>query len=379
MRRRIVWPRLLLAALVSAALSLTGSTALAQMSTGTGSIHGSVTNVSGAPETSGTIALYRGGMSSPDQDANYTLTVDQDGEYHGANIKAGSYTAAFRTPTTPKNQVVDQIDHVVITPGKDTQLDFDMSTEAFISKLPAAERKKIEELKKKNAGILKENKVIKSLNSDLGKARAFDKEKNFAQAEALMQKDVAIKPNAAVLWVELGMAQAGLKKWADAETSLQKGIALDQAQKKPNPHMQAAAMDKLGEALINQGKIQDAEATYDKAAQIDPTNAGMYYENETILMDRLGHTNATVAAADKAIAANPKSPIPYYLKARALVSKATINPKTQKIVAPPGCLSAYKKYLELAPNGQFASDAKQVVAEMDQSQNSGHHSSRRRR
>jgi hypothetical protein len=91
----------------------------------------------------------------------------------------------------------------------------------------------------------------------------------------------------------------------------------------------------------------------------------MYYQNETIVLSRLGATDAIVAAADKAIAADPTKPIPYYLKGQALINKATVD-KAGKIVAPPGCAEAYQKYLELAPDGQFANDAKAVLAEMGQ-------------
>jgi hypothetical protein len=75
---------------------------------------------------------------------------------------------------------------------------------------------------------------------------------------------------------------------------------------------------------------------------------------------------ATLAAADKAIAADPAKPIPYYFKGQALVQNATVDPKTQKIVAPPGCIEAYEKYLELAPDGPMAPEVKQVLEGMGQ-------------
>jgi tetratricopeptide (TPR) repeat protein len=164
--------------------------------------------------------------------------------------------------------------------------------------------------------------------------------------------------------VELGIAQKGEKKYTEAATSLQKAIDLDKASKKPNPDLQSAAGDSLGEALAMAGKIPEAQAAYDAAAQVDPKSAGVRYGNEAIIMDRVGNIDATVAAADKAIAADPSKPIPYYLKGKALINKATVDPKTNKIVAPPGCAEAYQKYLELAPDGPFAADAKSVLTEM---------------
>ena len=42
----------------------------------------------------------------------------------------------------------------------------------------------------------------------------------------------------------------------------------------------------------------------------------------------MGNSDAQAAAADKAIAADPNDPLPYYLKGQALIAKATVDPKT---------------------------------------------------
>ncbi len=381
MLRKRLWPRFALATLIAAALPLAVLTAAAQASkpaaaqaspaaaAATGQIHGQVIDPTGAPVGGGgTVSMYLNGLASATSTPKYELSVDADGSFKGDKIAVGSYTLTYRAANTPKGQVVDQIDGVKVVAGQDTAQNFDMTRAEYMSKLTPEERKTIEETKKKNEGILKENAQIKNLNADLAKARQDDRSQNFQDAAALMQKDVAVKPDAAVLWVELGMAQRGLKQWADASTSLQKGIELDAASKKPNPGLEGAANDALGECLAAQGKIPESQAAYDAAAKINPPGAGMYYQNETIVMARSGQTDATVAAADKAIAADPNRPIPYYLKGQALVSKATMDPKTQRIVAPPGCQEAYQKYLQLDPNGQFSGDAKQILAQLTSSQ-----------
>ena len=181
-----------------------------------------------------------------------------------------------------------------------------------------------------------------------------------------MLQDTQAKPDAAVLWLELGVAQAGQKKNSDAETSLKKAIELDSQSKKPNPEIQAGANNALGEVLANEGKVVDAQAAYDTAAKINPTQAVMYYTNAAIIMDRAGQVDGTVTAADKAIAADPNKAIPYYLKGKALINKATVDQKTGKIVLPPGCADAYQKYLDLAPDGPFAPEVKSVLQESGQ-------------
>ncbi|HKR25996.1 MAG TPA: tetratricopeptide repeat protein [Acidobacteriaceae bacterium] len=378
MHRKSFRPRFVLAAIIAVALPLTTSQVWAQAgAAGSGQIHGTVTNADTNPVQGGTISLYPGsGGISPETDAKYNFPVGTDGTYKGDGVAAGTYTLVYRTPTTPKNQVVDQIENIKITAGQDTTANDDMSRPDYIAKLSPEQKKALEEAMKKNAGIMKENAQIKNLNADLGKARDDDKNHNYQEAAALMQKDASLKPDAAVLWIELGIAQEGLKQYSDAETNLQKGIQMDQASKKPNNEMDATAYDRLGEAYASEGKVPEAQSAYDNAAKLNPGNAATYYGNEAIMMDRASSTapaaaDAVVPAADKAIAANPNNPIPYYLKGKSLVSKATVDQKTGKIVAPPGCEEAYQKYLQLAPNGQFAPDAKQILAEMSQTSSSG--------
>jgi len=74
--------------------------------------------------------------------------------------------------------------------------------------------------------------------------------------------------------------------------------------------------------------------------------------------------DGALSAADKAIAADPNRPDPYFIKGQVLIAKTTLDPKTQKLVAPPGCVEAYQKYLELAPDGSQAATVKEVLASL---------------
>jgi len=340
----------------------------------TGKIHGHVQDPAGTPMKGGTVSLSTDGGKT----AKYSFKTDDSGDYKGDGIAAGTYTVIYRNPDTPADKVVDEFNDVKIAAGADTTQDFDMSRAEYLAKMTPEQRKLMEEVKAKNAEVIKENSQIKNLNADLLKAREDNKDKNYTEADSLMTRDTGAKPDAAVLWVELGIAQKGEKKYTDAATSLQKAIDLDKASKKPNTDLQAVAGDNLGEALAMAGKIPEAQAAYEAAAQADPKQAGIRYANEAIIMDRVGNLDATVAAADKAIAADPSKPIPYYLKGKALINKATVDPKTQKIVAPPGCAEAYQKYLELAPDGPFAADAKSVLAEMGTSVSSSYKASKKK-
>jgi tetratricopeptide (TPR) repeat protein len=319
-------------------------------------IHGHVQDPANAPIANASIVLSTDGKT-----ALYTFKADQSGDYKGEGIKPGSY---FVTLYATPDKAVDRFDNVKFPAGEDVLQDFDLSRAEYVNKLPPEQKKALEEAKKRNAEINKENQSVGKLNDLLKQARAANSAKKYDDAATAMQQATTLKPDAAVLWLEYGIAQTGQKKYDDALVSLKKALDLDTTSKKPNPEVEAADNNALGEVYANTNKIPDATTAYDAAAKLQPAQAGMFYTNETIVLSRAGQTDATIAAADKAIAADPTKAIPYYLKGQALISKATVDPKTQKIVAPPGTAEAYSKYLELAPTGPMAPEAKSILAEI---------------
>ena len=114
-----------------------------------------------------------------------------------------------------------------------------MSRKEYIDALPADQRKQLEELRKHNSEAMKANEIIKGLNADLkivtqdfkeaddahaaavqalgataSKADLDAKEAEirtakYTEIETLMLKDTAAKPDASVLWAQLGQAQVG--------------------------------------------------------------------------------------------------------------------------------------------------------------------------
>ena len=332
----------------------------------TGSIHGHAQDPAGTPLVNAQIQVSTDGKT-----ALYTFNSDAGGDYKGDNIKPGTYvvTMYVKGPNDANYKPVDRFESVKIDAGANAAQDFDLSRPEYVKKLPPEEQKAIADAKAKNAGIMKENSQVKNLNADLATARQDIKDKKFDDAVALMQKDTTAKPDAGVLWVELAIAQNGLKKYDDAIVSAKKAIEANAASKKPSPEIEGAANNTLGEAYAGKNQIPDATAAYDAAAKAQPANAGMYFSNEAIVLAKSGsNADAVAAAADKAIAADPSKPVPYYLKGQALIAKATVDPKTNRIVAPPGCEEAYEKYLQLDPNGPMAADAKNILEQIGSKQ-----------
>jgi tetratricopeptide (TPR) repeat protein len=347
----------------------------------TGKIHGHVINPTGAPQTSGSVNL----STDNGRTTKYTFEVDAQGAYTG-EAPAGTYTLIFRQKDTPPDKMVDSVENVKITAGEDVQVDDDMSRQAFVDKLPEDQKKALEEIRKHNSEALKTNEVIKNLNADLktvtqdikdADAARAAKQKDvetakFAEIETVMQKDTQLRPNEPILWAYLGLGQAGQKKYDEAEASYKKAIELASAAKTPKPEVLGMANSGLGEIYARSGKVPEANAAYAEAAKADPAKAAFYLRNEAVIFFQANNAQAQIAAAQEALKSDPNQPVLYYIIGQGLVQSATVDPKTNKIILPPGCAEAYQKYLELAPTGPYAADAQGILSQAGQKVNSSY-------
>ena len=249
-----------------------------------------------------------------------------------------------------------------------------------------------------SAGTHKEltitNKDVANVNAALTQARKATSEKRYADSESLMLNVTQSKPNVILAWVELGRAQLALNKYPDAEKDFQTALGIQPtgAQKTaapgfygdaagptknssfsdsgPDPNAKqdlpadarGTSYASLGEIYAHEGKVKEAQAAFDNAVSSFPTQAAEYRHNEAVVFYQTGHSEEQLTAAEQAISVDPARAANYYFKAQALVTKATVDPKTQKMILPPGCAEAFQKYLQLDPNGPNAADAKSILA-----------------
>lgn len=298
--------------------------------------------------------------------ALYTFTTDANGDYTGSGIKPGTYSVMlYGTIQTKGGQaapgIMDFQRNVKFAAGSDVEVDFNLARESYVSKLPEAVQKKIQEARKANAEAQQANVKIKNVNKIIQDARKERAAGHFDQAIALDTQATQAKPDSGLTWYELADSQLAGKKYADAATNFQKSLSVMATDKSAKPEVIAAANNNMGEALAKLGKTSEAAAAYEAAAKAEPAKAGQYYQNEAIAFFKTGNADSARAAADKAIAADPKAAIPYYIKGWSLVQKATINPKTGKIELPPGTADAYHKFLQLQSTGPLADDARNIL------------------
>ena len=343
------------------------------------SVHGHINNAIGAPLTKGQVKLTQD-KSGDEKTRKFTNTFDVDasGNFKGTGIAPGNYLAVVFVD----DKSIDFTDNVNFAAGEDHVLNFDMSRKEYIDKMTPEEKKQLEEFKKKNSESVQANAKIANLNTLLTQARTDTKAGNFDSAITAMQQATTQKPDEGILWVALGDAQLGSAdaaakaaktagkpvdqtisaKYTEAAASYKKGVDANAASKKPNVETAAAAYNQMGQALAKGGDGAGASTAYEEAAKAQPANAGMYFYNEAATLYNAGKLDEAAAAADKAIAADPKRADAYYIKGQALIPKASVDPKTQKITAPPGCIEAYQQYLELVPEGPRSEEVKGILA-----------------
>ena len=345
----------------------------------TGSIHGHVQNAAGQPVSHGDVRLTTDRSSdAKNRKYAYTFPLDATGNYKGDNVAPGDYVAIVFAD----DKSLDFTEHANIKASADTPIDFDMTRQAYLDKMTPEEKKALEEYKKKNAEAVANNSKVANLNAALTQARADTKAGNYDAAITSMQQATQQKPDESILWVALGDAQTGsadaaakeaktsgksandpavTQKYTDAAASYKKAIELQGTAKKQSPEVLAAADNQLGTVLAKSGNTKDAADAYDAAAKAQPSSAGTYLFNEAATLYNAGKTDDAATAADKAIAADPNRAMSYYIKGQSLIGKAAVDPKTQKITAPPGCIEAYQKYLDLDPSGPHADEVKQIL------------------
>jgi len=204
-------------------------------------------------------------------------------------------------------------------------------------------------------------------NALIAKAQAALDAKQWPEAEAALKQLLASEPRWEYLQ-GLGVAQFNQGRYADALDSLQRAIDLaqkDLAQKDPaGKNAGAAAIaamyTMIGNADLKLKKNDAALAAYTKAAALDPNPAVPYF-NLCAVMFNMGEPAAkTVAACDKAIAADPKKADAYFIKGSSLYGEGALN-KSNKFVVPPGAVEALKQYLVLAPGGPHVQDVKAML------------------
>lgn len=359
MRKYFILPLLLVLA-----LGLSAPLAFAQT---TGTVKGTCKDIEGKP-----IAQAEVDWTGTESGHVYKLKTNNKGEYFSLGIVPGKYNVKL----SKDGKELWHVNNVTV--GLDeTPLDLDLKKEQTAAiqgqgMTPEQAAKAKEALAKAE----NERKTVGTLNEKLNAAKAASDAGDFETAIATLNEANQIDSTRDLIWFKLGDAYRMAapkqtdpaekqKRYELAATNYQKAIELrnasETAQKDPdNNKKMAAYYNNLAEAYSKSNKVDDSVANYNKAAGLDPTGAGTYLFNEGAVLTNAGRVDDAIAAFDKVIAADPTKADAYYWKGVNLIGKATLQ--GDKMVAPPGTAEAFQKYLELQPEGKLAQPAKDMLA-----------------
>jgi tetratricopeptide (TPR) repeat protein len=368
MKQRFAW-----AVLVALWLGLCVPPVFAQA---TGSVKGVCRDSEGKPITEGTVEWL-----SLDTGRKYTLKLNKKGEYFSLGISPGKYKA---TLFAPDGKELFHYNGVQVGLDELTQ-DFDLKKEQTAAAqgqgLTPEQIKAMQETKEKNK---KEQTTVKTLNDKLNAAKTAADAGDFDTAISTMTEATQLDPTRDLLFFKLADYDRlsapkqtdpaeKQKRYEAASANYRKAIELKTANPDPKDAEAnvklAAYYNNLAEVYAKSSKIDDAVASYNKAAQLDPTRAGQYNFNIGAVLTNAGKVDDAIAAFDKVIAADPTKADAYYWKGVNMIGKATL--KGDKMVAPDGTSEAFNKYLELAPTGPYAQPAKDMLASIGASVETG--------
>jgi len=341
------------------------------------SVKGVCKDIEGKPVVGGTVVF-----TNQDNGQKIAVKTDKKGEFFSLGVTPGKYKISLykNDDDVKADKTMYYLNGFPVVTGENT-VDFDLKKEQ--EKQAQGQGVSAEQLKQQQEAtekIKKENATIKTLNDKITAASTSIKAGDYDAAIATMTEATQMDATRDVLWGLLADAYRGAatkqtdrtekqKRLEEAIADYNKAIDIKQkaiesdAKKNPDdPKRLAGYYNNLGDAAAKDGKTDDAIKAYDKAAQVNPEMAAAYYFNEGAVLTNAGKVDDANAAFDKCIATDPTKAEAYYQKGVNLMGKATLQ--GEKTIPAPGTVEAFQKYLELAPNGPNAQNAKDLMASL---------------
>jgi tetratricopeptide (TPR) repeat protein len=341
-------------------------------------IEGDVKGPDGKPAVKVVVKITR-----TDIKGNYKCTTDKKGHYFYNGLPLGTYNIAVEID----GKDVDGVNGVRSKLGDPTPINFDLQkseqersaqtarataaagagasglTKEQDRSMSKADKEAYEKALKDRSEALKHNK---ELNDNFTTGMAAMQSKDFDAAAVAFTKASELDPKQIAVWAQLADAHvsaAAKKTGPDYDAEMAKGIEAYTKALELNPN-DAATHNNYALALGKAKKFPEMQAELKKAAELDPAKAGQYYYNLGAMLVNAGQSEPASEAFKKAIELDPNHAESYYQWGVYLIGKASIS-ADGKVTPVAGTIEAFQKYLQLAPDGQFAESAKGMLASMD--------------
>jgi tetratricopeptide (TPR) repeat protein len=341
----------------------------ASAQTSVGQVDGKVTD-SGKPVPGVTVALI-----NEETGRVYKTKTDRQGRYVALGIAYGNNYRVEITDAAGLSLFKNSPVVVGGDKGATMEMNIDVSSQSnkplekgketgAAEEKPSSTPKQIEAVKDANARLTKMNSLINQATTAMNA-------RNWQEALDPLQQLIVLDPTNWQFYSSLGYAQLNLGQYDKAVQVYDKGIHAAESNTTVNPKDPSSDPEKKkvgvakmfnnqGNAYLTLHKNQEAVAAFKKAAALDP-NPGTAYFNLCNTQYNTGDVEGAVDACEKAIQADPSKADSYFILGSLMIA-ASKSDKDGKMTAPPGTVEALNKYLELAPDGAHANDAKQMLA-----------------
>jgi tetratricopeptide (TPR) repeat protein len=312
----------------------------------TASLEGEVKGEDGNPLKDALIKIER-----KDIKGSYKVKTNKKGQWFHAGLPLGTYDIMCEV----NGQVVDTVKGVRTRLGDPLPVNFDLSriaaqrkameqaaqtgniTEEMSREMSKEQREALEKQAKERAAALAKNKELNdAFNAGMENLKA----KNFPASIEAFEKAAGIDPKQVVIWANMADAYGKALELKPDDAGMHNNYAL---------------------ALAKANKFDQMQTELDKAAALDPTNAGRYYYNLGAILTNIGQLEPAGQAFKKAIDSDANYADAHYQYGLYLFSKATIT-ADGKTTPAPGTAEAFEKYIALKPEGPFAESAKGMLA-----------------
>jgi tetratricopeptide (TPR) repeat protein len=309
--------KVLTGALAIVAVLVFAATASAQ----TGMLRGLVTDAEGKPIQDANITITAKGMNTSRE-----VKTNKKGEWVQIGLFPGDYSV-----TAEKDGMKSVVD-LRVSIGENPPIEMTLKMAG-----PSEEQvKKQEELQK-----LFDDGVTAS------------KAGNYDESVTKFNEAIAMAPNCADCYYNIGYAHVQKKDWPQAEAAYRKAVEL-------RPEY-AEAWNGLANVLNAQGKADEALAASEKASSLGGGgaagggggNANALYNQGVILWNQGKYAEAKEKFAEAA-QADPTHQEALYRLGMAEVNLGNID----------GAIAAFENYLKVAPDGKYAGDVKNFLASM---------------
>lgn len=343
---------------VLAALALAAAGAAAQ---GTAQINGEVRDSDGKPFPDVVVVI-----KSDDFGTTYEVKTNAKGLFTQAGMRTGIYTLTFKV----KGQPVYETKHRVVSGDEaPVVIDFKEIVAKQGAEYQAARKKQEEEMVKFEnmkthfeAGKAALDQA-KQMRDEVQRAPADQKpalQEKLTQLQqtAISEYEAAEKaapdkdPNLHKVMANLGQAYEVAGRFDESAAAFEKAVAL-----RPT---EAGYYLGWGTALARTGKVKEAGDACERAVPVDKVMGSTCWRNVGIVLYNTNNLKEAVGPLRRATELDPAYADAWYLLGASLVAAMEYKKEGDKFVpvVQPGTAEAYQKYLDLAPSGRFANDAK---------------------